>query len=144
MRHERPENDEVRGTLLRRAASDEKPVAKRVRGRQVAASRREVVRPVYLDAQYKKLFLDRRDAATQQPQKEAGALQPVLPPRDLPATPRTAFFASQKVPSNIKSGIEGSLTQMKRATSDFRQAKDTIRTAMEGLSSDILAGRGIG
>ena len=31
MRHERPENDEVRGTLLRRAASDEKPVAKRVR-----------------------------------------------------------------------------------------------------------------
>jgi len=83
-------------------------------------------------------------AATQQPQKEAGALQPVLPPRDLPATPRTAFFASQKVPSNIKSGIEGSLTQMKRATSDFRQAKDTIRTAMEGLSSDILAGRGIG
>ena len=84
-------------------------------------------------------------AATQQPQKRPELrLQPVVPPQDLPATPRTAFFASQKVPGNIKSGIEGSLTQMKRATLDFRQAKDTIRTAMKGLSSDILAGRRIG
>ena len=84
-------------------------------------------------------------AATQQPREEPGlSLQPVPPPQELPPTPRTAFFASQKVPGSIKSGIEGSLTQMKRATSDFRQAKDTIRTAMKGLSSEILAGRRIG
>ena len=69
------------------------------------------------------------------------ALQEQQQPVSLLQTPRTAFFASKRVPGSIKSGIEGSLSQMKRATSDFRQAKDTIRTAMKGLSSDILAVR---
>ena len=80
-------------------------------------------------------FVIKQLTRPQQLQVQQGQIEQLLTPRPevLSGTPRSAFFASKKVPSNVKSGIEVSLSQMKHAW----QTKDTIRRAMKGLSSDI-------